>query len=297
MRYVLRDLLAGRGDDPAVVPVGQQRPDHDVPGSPVVLAERHHVRDHLRLRRQRRPHVGDHPAGAGVLIGRTTKYLYTASGSTAGGYNGATPPPNLQYQVTDPRGEVTQTLYDANGDIGETINANSVKTQYTYDNLGRKISQKVISDTEPNGVTTSYSYDADNRVVLQTDPSFTDPITAPGSTGHVTHTPQVTTNYDLDGDITSQVTADTTGGDASRTVSYAYNSDDQKQSYTDGGQPDQVHLLRRVREPAQRDRCRGERHQLHVRRRQPPEDHDPGELLRRRGGPDRVHHHRGLQEL
>ena len=165
--------------------------------------------------------------------GRTTNYLYTASGSTAGGYNGATPPPNLQYQVTDPRGEVTQTLYDANGDVGETINANSVKTQYTYDGLGRKISQKVISDTEPNGVTTSYSYDADNRVVLETDPPFTDPITAPGSTTQVTHTPQVTTTYDLDGDITSQVTADTTGGDTSRTVSYTYNSYDQKQSYTD----------------------------------------------------------------
>jgi RHS repeat-associated protein len=30
------------------------------------------------------------------------------------------------------------------------------------------------------------------------------------------------------------VTADTTGGDTSRTVSYAYNNDDQKQSYTDG---------------------------------------------------------------
>ncbi len=166
--------------------------------------------------------------------GRTTNYLYTASGSTAGGYNGATPPPNLQYQVTDPRGEVTQTLYDANGDVGETINANNVKTQYTYDGLGRKISQKVISDTEPNGVTTTYSYDADNRVVLETDPPFTDPITAPGSTTQVTHTPQVTTNYDLDGDITSQVTADTTGGDTSRTVSYGYNTYDQKQSYTDG---------------------------------------------------------------
>ena len=122
------------------------------------------------------------PPVPGSSSGRTTKYLYTASGSTAGGYNGATPPPNLQYQVTDPRGEVTQTLYDANGDVGETINANGVKTQYTYDGLGRKISQKVISDTEPNGVTTSYSYDADNRVVLETDPSFTDPITAPGST-------------------------------------------------------------------------------------------------------------------
>ncbi len=117
-----------------------------------------------------------------------------------------------------------------------------MKTQYTYDGLGRKISQKVISDTEPNGVTTTYSYDADNRVVLETDPSFTDPITAPGSTTQVTHTPQVTTTYDLDGDITSQVTADTTGGDASRTVSYAYNSYDQKQSYTDGAGTDPVHL-------------------------------------------------------
>ena len=48
-----------------------------------------------------------------------------------------------------------------------------------------------------------------------------------------THTAQVTTSYDPDGDITSQETADLTGGDSSRTVSRTYNGYDQLESQTD----------------------------------------------------------------
>ena len=47
------------------------------------------------------------------------------------------------------------------------------------------------------------------------------------------HTAQITTTYDADGNVTAQTVADTTGGDASRTVSQAYNSHDQLVTSTD----------------------------------------------------------------
>ncbi len=61
----------------------------------------------------------------------------------------------------------------------------------------------------------------------QTDPAVTDRVTG------AVHTPQVTSTYDADGNTLSQVTADTTGGDASRTVSDTYNGYDQKATSTD----------------------------------------------------------------
>ena len=47
------------------------------------------------------------------------------------------------------------------------------------------------------------------------------------------HTEQITTTYDADGNVLTQTAAETTGGDASRTVSYTYNGYDQKASSTD----------------------------------------------------------------
>ena len=78
----------------------------------------------------------------------------------------------------------------------------------------------------PNLVTT-YTYDADGQLTQQTNPATTDQVTG------AIHTARTTTTYDADGDVLSQATADTTGGDATRTVSYTYNAQDQKASSTD----------------------------------------------------------------
>ncbi|HUN30603.1 MAG TPA: LamG-like jellyroll fold domain-containing protein [Trebonia sp.] len=172
------------------------------------------------------------PPVPGSSSGRTTKYSYTDGSTTAGSYNGsAIPPAGLLYQTVSPNGAVSQTLYDAYGDVMKTINPNGVITDYAYDGIGRKTAEAVTSDTE-SGLTTTYSYDAAGRVVGQTDPGVLDRVTG------TTHVAQITTNYDIDGNETSQVTADigtpTADRDASRTESWTYNSDDQKASYTDG---------------------------------------------------------------
>ena len=118
-------------------------------------------------------------------------------------------------------------MYDAYGNVAATVDADGLTTAYAYDGIGRKTSQTVYSDTYPNGLVTTYAYDADGRVTQQSGPAVTDRVTG------AVHTPQVTSTYDADGDLLSQLTADTTGGDASRTVSDTYNSYDQKATSTD----------------------------------------------------------------
>ncbi|HEX5495264.1 MAG TPA: LamG-like jellyroll fold domain-containing protein [Mycobacteriales bacterium] len=170
------------------------------------------------------------PPVPGFPSGRTTHYAYTDGTTTAGSADGSIPPGGLLYKTTSPGGAVTRTLYDAAGDIGKTINADGLTTTYTYDGISRKTSQTVIVPDAglPNPhLVTTYSYDANGRVTRQTNPATTDRVT-----GDV-HTARITTTYDADGDVLSQMTADTTGGDAPRTVSYTYTAHDQKASSTD----------------------------------------------------------------
>ena len=171
------------------------------------------------------------PPVSGFPSGRTTHYYYTDGSTTTGSANGSVPPANLEWKTVTPDGAATQTLYDSHANILKTVNADGVTTSYTYDGIGRKTSQTVVSDTEPGGLTTSYTYDANGRITQETDPATLDRVTG------AQHIAQVTTSYDPDGDITSQVTADTgpaVSRNTSRTTSYTYNAFDQKASYTDG---------------------------------------------------------------
>jgi large repetitive protein len=167
------------------------------------------------------------PPVSGYPSGRSTVYLYT-SGTSTGGYLGAVPPKGLPYQVTTPGGAVTTTLYNANGDAAQVTDPDGKITQYTYDGLGRKIKQAVITTVYSNpGLVTTYTYDANGNAATQTDPAVTDRVTG------AVHTLKITTGYDPDGEVTSQVTADLTGGDASRTASRTYNGFDQLATQTD----------------------------------------------------------------
>ena len=174
--------------------------------------------------------VNTPPVPGSAAAGPATDYYYTDGTTTAGDADGTTiPPKGLLYKTVTPGGAVTQTLYDQSGNVVETINPNDLVTKYAYDYLGRRTSQTVHPDDTlyPNGLETSYIDDASGNVTQETEPGVTDQVT-----GDI-HTPQVTTNYDKDNNVTKQVTADTNGGDASRTVSYTYNSDEQKSSSTD----------------------------------------------------------------
>ncbi|HET6503257.1 MAG TPA: LamG-like jellyroll fold domain-containing protein [Amycolatopsis sp.] len=170
------------------------------------------------------------PPVPGHSAGRTTTYDYTDGTTTAGSGDsqGRIAPGGLQWRTTSPNVAVTQTLYDYDGNVVKTTNPDGLATTYTYDNIGRKLSQTVHVGGNTGDLTTTYAYDANGRVTQQTSPPVTDRITGNQ------HIAQVTTTYDADGDVISQVTADTgPHPDPSRTVSYTYNSHDQQDSSTD----------------------------------------------------------------
>ncbi|HUN33682.1 MAG TPA: LamG-like jellyroll fold domain-containing protein [Trebonia sp.] len=167
------------------------------------------------------------PPVSGFPSGETTTYLYTDGKTDTGGYEGAVPPAGLEYQETTPGGATTTTLYYGNGDVAQVTNPDNLQTTYTYDGVGRETQQTVVSDSYPNGLSTTYQYDPEGQVTTETDPPVTDQVTG------AIHTAQTSTTYDLDGDVLSQTVSDTSGGDAPRTVSYTYNSNDLESSSTD----------------------------------------------------------------
>jgi YD repeat-containing protein len=169
------------------------------------------------------------PPVAGFPSGRKTTTTYTDGTSVPAFDTGTSPPapPGLPYTVTTPGGAVQTTSYFHSGDVAQVTDAVGLQTSYTYDNLGRPTSQKVISDTYPSGLTTTLVFDKLNRLTTRTDPAVTNRVTG------AVHTKKTTTVYDADGNATSQTVQDLTGGDASRTTSGTFNNHDRQITSTD----------------------------------------------------------------
>ncbi|MEU3086606.1 LamG-like jellyroll fold domain-containing protein [Streptomyces massasporeus] len=140
---------------------------------------------------------------------------YTTGGETAVG--GGTAPAGLVLTATTPGGARTSYRYYANGDLAEVTSPSGLVTSYAYDGLGRRTSEKQTSDTFPDGVTTTYGYDSASHVVTETGAAVKNEITG------TTHTAKITRDYDEDGNLLSETTTDTTGGDTARTTTYHYN--------------------------------------------------------------------------
>ncbi|WP_370130910.1 LamG-like jellyroll fold domain-containing protein [Streptacidiphilus sp. EB103A] len=168
------------------------------------------------------------PAVPGFPNGRTTTTVYSDGTSTYPASDSGNVPKGLPVSTTTPGGAVNKVAYNHLGDVTSTTDADGLVTTFSYDNTGRVKSKTQVSDTYPNGLTTSYSYDADGQVTQETDPAVTDRVSG------AIHTAQTSTVFDVDGGITAQTVADTTGGDATRKETTAYNSYDQVASRTDG---------------------------------------------------------------
>ncbi len=169
------------------------------------------------------PPVPGHPNGRTATTTYTTSTTPAAEGATA------VAPAGLVDTVTTPGGKKTKNVYYANGDLASVTDANGAVVTYTYDNLGRKISQKEVSDSQPNGLTTTWTYDKDDQVTTETTPAVTNRVTG------AVHQAKTTTGYDYDGNVTSQTVADLTGGDASRTTSMTYDAYNRLATRTDPG--------------------------------------------------------------
>ncbi|WP_414169926.1 LamG-like jellyroll fold domain-containing protein [Streptoverticillium reticulum] len=166
------------------------------------------------------------PPVPGFPNGRTTAITYT-DGTSVPAADGGYAPRGLPYKTVSPGGATTTVTYFKNGDVASTTDPNGLVTSFTYDNLGRPLTKKAVSDTFPNGLVTQYRYDAESQVVQQTDPAVTDRVTG------AVHQAQTTTVYDADGLVTSQAVADLSGGDASRAVKSTYNQYNQLATNTD----------------------------------------------------------------
>lgn len=167
------------------------------------------------------------PPVPGFPSGRTTSITYSDGTSSYPAADSGNVPAGLPVKIVSPGGATETLAYNHDGDLAQTTNADELVTKYTYDNLGRVLTKTEISNSYLAGLVTSYSYDGENRVVTETDPGEMNRVTG------ALHTAQTTTVYDPDGNVASEKVADLTGLDASRTVSYTYNANDQVASESD----------------------------------------------------------------
>jgi RHS repeat-associated protein len=159
-------------------------------------------------------------------LGRVTTTSYT-DGTTVAAEGGGFAPAGLPRLLVTPGGARQQVVYYATGDMARVTDPAGKVTFYTYDGLGRQLTETVYTERFPLGLTSSYTYDGRGRVITQTDPGVLNRVTG------ATHTARVTLGYDIDGNVRSETYTDLTGGDAPRTVSSTYNTRGQKETATD----------------------------------------------------------------
>ncbi|WP_143116382.1 LamG-like jellyroll fold domain-containing protein [Lentzea xinjiangensis] len=137
-------------------------------------------------------------------------------------------PMGLLKSTTDGRNKTTTFRYHDNGDLFEKVEPNGLRTQYAYDNLGRKTSEKEISDSYPQGLETKFVHDGLNHPVEVTDAGVKNAVD-----GKV-HTKHTRTTFNADGQPEKVEISDLTGQDATRTISYTYDDRGRQDSVTDG---------------------------------------------------------------
>ncbi|MFJ6934766.1 LamG-like jellyroll fold domain-containing protein [Streptomyces sp. NPDC101132] len=165
------------------------------------------------------------PFAVTLADGRQSTTTYTTGSETA--VDGGTVPARLVASQKTPGGAVTSYSYFANGDVARVTQPSGLVTHYTYDALGRKTTEKQVSDTFPNGITTTYTHDAMSRVTSEAGPGVKNEITG------VTHTAVLTRTFDADGNLLTESTEDTTGGDPKATTTYHYDSHGLADTVTD----------------------------------------------------------------
>ncbi|MFF5081580.1 LamG-like jellyroll fold domain-containing protein [Actinoplanes sp. NPDC000266] len=158
-------------------------------------------------------------------LGRVTRTTYSDGTGTAVG--GGLVPAGLPTAVTTPGGARRGVAYYRNGDVASVTEPTGKLTSYVYDLAGRVTDKTETTSSFPNGLTTTYGYDQLSRVIWQVEPPVTNKVTG------VVHTAATSMSYDPDGFLAEQHARDTTGGDAPRTVFYAYNQNGQIATATD----------------------------------------------------------------
>ncbi len=163
-------------------------------------------------------------------LGNRQEWDYTDGTEPAVG-GGLTPPGLLERHVEArgtepgalPEDYATAYQYYANGDLAEVVTPSGLTTSYTYDEVGRLLSETL---SDPPSVTT-YTYDPAGNVLVTTGPAIQNVVSG------ATHQLRNTTTYDRNSNPTQVVVEDLTGGGASRTTLMGYDLNDRETSVTD----------------------------------------------------------------
>lgn len=144
--------------------------------------------------------------------GGTVRNAYTTGAEPA--LDGGNTPTGLPLSTTDPRGKITRYQYFRSGDLARITEPSGLVTKFTYDALGRKLTETTVSDAQPAGVTTTFAYDKLSRLVSTTDPATTNAVTS------ARHQQRTVTSYDADGTTVGTEVSDILGGDLPRTMTF-----------------------------------------------------------------------------
>jgi RHS repeat-associated protein len=178
------------------------------------------------------------PPTAQQPSGTTRSWSYSAGTEPAIG--GGVTPTGLLLSEVDAKGATTTYRYDSAGNLRKMTDRAALVTEYTYDELGRRVTTTVVSDTFPAGVVTLAGYDALGNIVRETGPPVTNTVTG------MLHRRETVTAFDPAANV-STITVSDLGGSASpdtaRVTSYLYDRADRLLSTTDadGGIATQVY--------------------------------------------------------
>ncbi|WP_166665506.1 polymorphic toxin-type HINT domain-containing protein [Kribbella caucasensis] len=136
-------------------------------------------------------------------------------------------PSGLVRTTKDARGAVTTYSYHSTGQLAKITTPTGLSTSFTYDAVGRKISQTQVSDSQPAGVTTTFTYDTASRLSTTTGPVTTDKVTG------AKHQQKVTLTYDDDGNLVTQETVDLQAGGEPRRTTYSFDDRNRLERQTD----------------------------------------------------------------
>ncbi|HEY3505184.1 MAG TPA: LamG-like jellyroll fold domain-containing protein [Actinocatenispora sp.] len=180
-----------------------------------------------------RPTRITYPRQAAGTSNPSETFTYATGTEPADG--GGTVPPGLLLTHVGLRNQTTTYTYNAKGDRTSTTEASGLVTTDSHDALGR-----VISTTRLDGTTTlpggggHPDYGTVERTWTPT--GLPDTVTGPATSNAITgtvHTPKTTYAYNAAGQPTTVAVSDTTGGDATRTTTYGYDTRGRLASTTD----------------------------------------------------------------
>lgn len=159
-------------------------------------------------------------------------WVYTTGTETVPGQPSQTQPPGLVKTATAPDGVVTNTTYNAAGDVLTTVTTTGVTTTFTYDEIGRMTSETVTWGTG-NTKSTAYTYNKLGQTETVTESRVQNLVTGQW------HQARTTTGYDANTNPTSVSIADIEPAgngftpDPTRTTTTEYDNNDRSWRITD----------------------------------------------------------------